>query len=88
MGYILPIIPFQLMQHAERELKVRHNPYQFVPTPIVKNELTYPTFVDEEQAGGSRGTQSPKTGTDKQKKADEAIYAKITGKGISIDTCA
>lgn len=92
MGYILPIIPYQLMQYAERELAVKHDSYQFVPTPKVMNEMKYERYVEKkgdwekQQQKGKRQAEDKRVVPPCQQQTvlNDVIYAELTGKGRAV----
>lgn len=92
MGYILPVTPYQSIQYAERELKVKDNPYRFVPTPKVMNEMKYERYVERYHQDQQRGKgrekhpqhyDTPLNNDEIDMAILEKIHAEVTGKGKS-----
>ncbi|WP_080847082.1 hypothetical protein [Cytobacillus gottheilii] len=82
MGYILPINHTQYQQYAERDLKVKPDPFRFQRVERVHNHLE--TFNDNENLGRQEVVLTPKS----EKSINpvphekvERLYSEITGKG-------
>ncbi|MGD6941387.1 hypothetical protein ACQCT6_05090 [Cytobacillus gottheilii] len=82
MGYILPINHTQYQQYAERDLKVKPDPFRFQRVEKVHNHLE--TFDENENLGRQEVFSTSKNEKSKNpvphEKA-ERLYSELTGKG-------
>lgn len=92
MGYILPVTNYQYIQYAEREFRIKYDPYRFVPVnkmtaPSNSKEYKHPLPLDIRKNMDKTITFQRLEHTEHiRKKADKA-YGKLTGKGLYFSEC-